>query len=48
MLRLVQNGWTSLHDAAYVGGEEVVVLLLKEGAHPRAKNKVRKGGFDSN
>ena len=39
--RAPQDGWTPLHAAAQEGHQEVVQLLVKEGADKDAPNEVK-------
>ena len=36
----MQNGWTALMKASYVGNDEIIHILLKAGADPSLKSKV--------
>ncbi|MGG1150900.1 ankyrin repeat domain-containing protein [Bacillus wiedmannii] len=40
------GGWTGLHEAALLGNEEIIVLLLKNGANKTIKKNDGKTAYD--
>ena len=39
-------GWTGLHEAALLGNEEIIMLLLKNGANKMIKKNDGKTAYD--
>lgn len=40
------GGWTGLHEAALLGNEEIIILLLKNGANKTIKKNDGKTAYD--
>ncbi|MEC2451111.1 ankyrin repeat domain-containing protein, partial [Bacillus thuringiensis] len=40
------GGWTGLHEAALLGNEEIIMLLLKNGANKMIKKNDGKTAYD--
>ncbi|MDL2417974.1 ankyrin repeat domain-containing protein [Bacillus tropicus] len=40
------GGWTGLHEAAFLGSEEIIVLLLENGANKTIKKNDGKTAYD--